>query len=117
MARKPKETVLMDSRTEFNSIGQASPEGTSEMEAFSGLGWKVLPTLEDLKADLDYARQETDDQKSNVNGWIDLRNASGTESGRKTNPKIARVMWIEISLVQHPVLPQSYEIFHSDKCF
>lgn len=84
MARKPKETVLMDSRTEFNSVGQASPEGTSEMEAFSGLGWKVLPTLEDLKADLDYARQETDDQKSNVNGWIDLRNATGTESGRKT---------------------------------
>ena len=84
MARKPKETVLMDSTTEFNSSGQAAPEGTSEREAFASLGWKNLPTLEDLKADLDYARQETDDQKANVNGWVDLRNATGAESGRKT---------------------------------
>lgn len=84
MARKPKQNVIMDSTTEFNSAGQAAPEGTSEQEAFASLGWKNFPTLSDLQADLEYARQETEDQKSNVNGWIDLRNATNGESGRKT---------------------------------
>lgn len=48
--------------------------------------WKKEPTLEDLRQDLDFARQETDDQKSNVNGWLDLRNATGAEAPKKAKP-------------------------------
>lgn len=81
--RKPKNPV-MDSSTEFNSAGQAAPQGTSEAQAFSDLGWATIPTISELKADLEYARQETNEQKSNVNGWLDLRNATGAESGRKS---------------------------------
>lgn len=48
--------------------------------------WKKEPTLEDLRQDLDYARQETDDQKANVSGWLDLRNATGAEAPKKAKP-------------------------------
>ena len=46
--------------------------------------WKIEPTIADIKGDLDYARQENVDQKGNVEGWLNLRNASGAESGRKS---------------------------------
>ena len=46
--------------------------------------WKIEPSVADLKGDLDYARQENTDQKSNVDGWLNLRNATGAESGKKT---------------------------------
>lgn len=46
--------------------------------------WKREPTISHLKEDLDYARQETNDQKNNVEGWLHLRNATGPESGRKS---------------------------------
>ncbi len=45
--------------------------------------WKNEPTLVDLRADLDFARNETDDQSSNVAGWLDLRNATGLEAAKK----------------------------------
>lgn len=48
--------------------------------------WKKEPTLEDLRQDLEFARQETDDQKSNVDGWLDLRNATGAEAPKKSKP-------------------------------
>lgn len=48
--------------------------------------WKKEPTLEDLRQDLDFARQETDDQKANVSGWLDLRNATGAEAPKKAKP-------------------------------
>lgn len=48
--------------------------------------WKKEPKLEDLRQDLEFARQETDDQKSNVQGWLDLRNATGAESPKKAKP-------------------------------
>jgi len=46
--------------------------------------WAKEPTILDMKADLDYARQEHDDQVTNVNGWLALRNATGSEGGRKS---------------------------------
>lgn len=46
--------------------------------------WDVEPSIEDIKGDLEYARQENVDQKANVEGWLNLRNASGPESGKKT---------------------------------
>lgn len=82
--KKTKEDLVMDNTTTFNSQGQSAPEGVSEMEAFSSLGWKNVPTISELKGDLEYARIETNDQKSNVEGWINLRNATGVESGGKT---------------------------------
>ena len=48
--------------------------------------WPKEPTLEDLRQDLEFARQETDDQKNNVSGWLDLRNATGAETPRKSKP-------------------------------
>lgn len=48
--------------------------------------WDKEPTLEDLRQDLEFARQETDDQKSNVAGWLDLRNATGAEAPKKAKP-------------------------------
>ena len=87
MARKPKtaDTEVMDSSTSFGNEGQAvAPGSVQEDNAFSGLGWKNLPQIADMKADLEYARQESQDQASNVTGWLDLRNATGAESGRKS---------------------------------
>lgn len=59
--------------------------------------WKKEPTLEDLRSDLEFARQETDDQASNVEGWLDLRNATGREAPKKAKagrsaiqPKLVR---------------------------
>jgi hypothetical protein len=46
--------------------------------------WKNEPSIESLKGDLEFARQENTDQKGNVDGWISLRNATGSESGKKT---------------------------------
>lgn len=48
--------------------------------------WKKEPTLEDLRQDLEFARQETEDQKSNVSGWLDLRNTTGAEAPKKAKP-------------------------------
>lgn len=87
MARKPKtaDTEVMDSSTSFGNDGQmVAPGSVQEDNAFSDLGWKNLPQIADMKADLEYARQESVDQASNVTGWLDLRNATGAESGRKS---------------------------------
>lgn len=87
MARKPKtaDIEVMDSSTSFGNDGQmVAPGSVQEDNAFSDLGWKNLPQIADMKADLEYARQESQDQASNVTGWLDLRNATGAESGRKS---------------------------------
>ena len=57
-----------------------------DSEKSSITDWKKEPTLEDLRQDLEFARQETDDQKSNVEGWLDLRNATGAEAPKKARP-------------------------------
>ncbi len=45
--------------------------------------WKYEPTIATLKEDLEYARQENTDQRNNVKGWLDLRNTTGGEMGRR----------------------------------
>lgn len=45
--------------------------------------WKFEPTVMDLKQDLEYARQQTEDQKTNISGWLDLRNATGSEAPKR----------------------------------
>ena len=59
--------------------------------------WKNVPTLVELRQDLDYARKETTEQTANVEGWLDLRNiqgkekARGAKKGRSTvQPKLVR---------------------------
>jgi len=46
--------------------------------------WAAEPSIADIKGDLEYARQENTDQKGNVDGWLNLRNATGPESGAKS---------------------------------
>lgn len=46
--------------------------------------WKKEPTINFLKEDLEYARQDTKDQENNVKGWLDLRNTTGPEGPRKS---------------------------------
>lgn len=59
--------------------------------------WKNEPTLMDLRAELEFARQETNEQKANINGWLDLRNTTGAEAPKKAKqgrsavqPKLVR---------------------------
>jgi len=87
VARKPKiaDSGVMDSSTSFGQDGQAvAPGSVPEDDGFTGLTWKNRPQIADMKADLEYARQDSIDQSTNVNGWLDLRNATGAESGRKS---------------------------------
>ncbi len=51
--------------------------------------WSKEPSIQDLKGDLEFARPENKDQAANVDGWLALRNATGKESGNKTN-KVGR---------------------------
>lgn len=61
-----------------------SPDKIDETVEEKLTDWKIEPSIADLKGDLDYARQENTDQKTNVEGWLDLRNATGAESGKKS---------------------------------
>jgi len=61
-------------------------ELTSEKQSESLTDWKKEPSLTELLSDLEFARTETDDQKSNVQGWLDLRNATGAEAPKKAKP-------------------------------
>lgn len=47
-------------------------------------GWKKEPTLSELLQDLEFARQENIDQTANINGWLDLRNTTGSEAPKKS---------------------------------
>lgn len=60
------------------------PRKLDDVEKDKLTDWAVEPSIIELKEDLEYARQENTDQVTNVNGWLDLRNATGAESGNKT---------------------------------
>ncbi|CBW47065.1 structural protein, N4 gp59-like [Roseovarius sp. 217 phage 1] len=69
------------------NLDEAIMEESTQGESKSSLTeWPKEPTLEDLRQDLEFARQETNDQKSNVDGWLDLRNATGAEAPKKAKP-------------------------------
>ncbi|ANJ20723.1 virion protein [Roseobacter phage RD-1410Ws-07] len=61
-------------------------EVTSEKEEMKFTDWKKEPTLTELLSDLEFARDETNDQKGNVEGWLNLRNATGPEAPKKAKP-------------------------------
>ena len=73
-------------RNEQSGEMGVDPVDLGESRANSLTEWPKEPTLADLRADLDFARQETDDQTNNVNGWLDLRNATGAEAPKKAKP-------------------------------
>lgn len=77
----------MDPITATNEGGTELPTNPDKLdgEASESLtDWKQEPTILELKADLEFARQEHDEQVSNVAGWLNLRNATGAESGKKS---------------------------------
>ncbi|ANJ20807.1 portal protein [Roseobacter phage RD-1410W1-01] len=80
-------TEQSESRNERdNHIGH-DPDDLKETPGSKRLTkWKNEPTLMELRADLEFARQETNDQKSNVSGWLDLRNTTGAEAPKKAKP-------------------------------
>ena len=81
------EDLDMQSENRNESPDVVEPEAmTSETTKKPMTKWKKEPKLEDLRQDLEFARQETDDQKSNVDGWLDLRNATGAEAPKKAKP-------------------------------
>jgi hypothetical protein len=59
------------------------PEKLDTVDAEKLTDWGYEPSIEFLKEDLEYARQDNVDQKANVKGWLDLRNTTGSEVGRK----------------------------------
>lgn len=66
------------------------PNQVSEGQEEKMTEWKSEPTINGIKEDLDYARQATNDAKCNVEGWVNLRNATGAESGNKSKPGSGR---------------------------
>lgn len=66
-----------------NPVEDATKLDTPQAEKMNP-DWKLEPTIADIKGDLEYARAENNDQRTNVSGWLDLRNASGKESGKKS---------------------------------
>lgn len=59
------------------------PEKLDTVEAEKLTDWEFEPSIALLKEDLEYARQDNRDQSNNVKGWLDLRNTTGSETGRK----------------------------------
>lgn len=82
-----KDTAILATMTTTNEGSNELPTDPSKLdgEASESLtDWEQEPTILELKADLDYARQEHDEQVANIEGWLNLRNATGPESGRKS---------------------------------
>lgn len=78
-------------------VGSASNESGNEVvtevaalntDRESLTDWPKEPSIADIKGDLEFARQENTDQRLNVEGWLNLRNATGPESGRKGKTQV-----------------------------
>lgn len=69
---------------EGNALESTDPKKLDQSQSNKLTDWAYEPTIEDIKGDLEYARQDNSDQKINVDGWLSLRNATGAESGNKT---------------------------------
>lgn len=61
----------------------SDPAKLDTVEAEKLTDWAYEPDIAFLKEDLEYARQDNVDQKANVLGWLDLRNTTGAEKGRR----------------------------------
>ena len=70
-------------RNEQSDSAPTDPKEISDSKTSNMTNWKKEPSLSELQQDLEFARQETNDQKSNVEGWLDLRNTTGAEAPKK----------------------------------
>lgn len=75
-----------ENRNEQSGEIGVDPNNLDKNKKVQFTDWEQEPTLEDLRADLEFARQETNDQANNVSGWLDLRNATGNEAPKKAKP-------------------------------
>jgi hypothetical protein len=81
---KPNQENVADSSNE-DSVAEIMDPGKLDGSSKQTLTkWKNEPQIVDLKADLEFARQENTDQKANVAGWLALRDTTGVESGQKS---------------------------------
>ena len=87
--RNENPTEVGTDQNDLQTIDGSGPKKLTE--------WKKEPTLTDLRADLEFARDENRDQSSNIDGWLDLRNATGSEAPKKAKsgrssvqPKLVR---------------------------
>lgn len=87
---------LVDSQNDMTTDVKKLDESQSERLT----DWAYEPTIEDIKGDLEYARQENLDQRSNVEGWLALRNASGAESGKKGKTPIPGRSTVQPKLIR-----------------
>lgn len=91
---KPDDDMMEQTPTsninEGDALSTTDPDKLEQRSEDKLTKWKNEPSIEELKADLEYARPENTDQKFNIEGWIALRNATGAESGRKGTPKPGR---------------------------
>ena len=79
------ENDVSSKKTDNDPVSEIyNPSDLNKVASEKLTDWKIEPSVADLKGDLDYARQENTDQKSNVDGWLNLRNTTGAESGKKT---------------------------------
>ena len=79
------ENDVSSQKTDNDPVSEIyNPSDLNKVASEKLTDWKIEPSIADLKGDLDYARQENTDQKSNVDGWLNLRNTTGAESGKKT---------------------------------
>ena len=76
--RNENPTEVGTDQNDLQTIDGSGPKKLTE--------WKKEPTLTDLRADLEFARDENRDQSSNIDGWLDLRNATGSEAPKKAKP-------------------------------
>lgn len=71
-------------KNESNDTLTNDPKDLNKSPTSSLTDWEKEPSIADLKGDLEYARQENQDQRNNVDGWLALRDATGPESGVKS---------------------------------
>lgn len=79
-------TEIQDQSVLTNEAGIDLPTDPDKLEVEAEptlTDWAKEPTIAELNADLEYARQENREQTNNVEGWLALRNATGVESGKK----------------------------------
>lgn len=83
--KKPLSDMAADHRNEDANEGYYDPDKLDESSEEKLTDWKNQPTIMDLKADLDYARQENRDQVANVDGWLAARNTTGAEGPKQSD--------------------------------
>lgn len=82
--QQPVEITKADNRNEDGNEGLYDPNKLDGIVDERLTDWEQEPTILDLKGDLDFARQENQEQTANVEGWLAARNTTGVEGGAKS---------------------------------